>query len=156
MSNGMTPEAGVGASVRTSQRALVAEESFLGPTTDPLRAGTDGVHYSIRVPSLAVGVRCPTCEQSFWAAGPTGYADETPICDACLLQACHPLGMLLALSLVTRQLANLSPKEGKDFESALQEVGVFARVYEQVASQEGPPRRFELPEEYRVSRGAAD
>lgn len=135
---------------RASQRALVSEDSFVGVAATPTRKATDSTMYSIRIPDLAVGVQCPSCDQSFWASGPTGYEDDAPICDACLLASCHPLGMLLALALVTRQLANLRTEEAADYDAALREVGVFAQVYEQVAVKSGPPRRFELPEKYRT------
>ena len=135
--------------LRASQRVLVAEESFVGTPEASARRGTESTMYSIRVPAVPLGVQCPLCDQSFWASGPTGYEDDEPICDACLLASCHPLGMLLALALVIRQLANLQTEEG-DYDAALREVGVFAQVYEQVAAKSGPPRRFELPEKYRA------
>ncbi len=132
---------------RPSHRALVAEEAFGG--SGPLEEDTSPVSYAIRVPKVPIGALCPRCGTCFWASGPTGYENERAICDACLLEACHPLGMLLALALVTRQLANLSTKEGDDYDGALKEVGIFAQVYEQVAAQDGPPRKFELPQPYR-------
>lgn len=149
MREGTAGESGKDVLVRTSHRALVAEESFIGPVGQAQREVPGSVMYSIRMPQAALGVQCPKCGLSFWAAGPTGYEDELPICDACLLESCHPLGMLLALALVTRQLANLQVGEGGDYDQALRETGIFAQVYEQVASQDGPPRRFELPEKYR-------
>ncbi len=135
---------------RASGRALVAEDSFAGVAEAPVRKGTESMMYSIRIPDLAIGVQCPSCDQSFWASGPTGYRDDQPICDACLLASCHPLGMLLALALVTRQLANLRMEKAGDYDAALREVGVFAQVYEQVAAKNGPPRRFELPKKYQT------
>lgn len=135
---------------RTSHRALVAEESVLGSGSGGARDGAAGIDHSIRIPRLAHGVQCPKCQQSFWASGPTGYENELPICDACLLEVCHPLGMLLALALITRQLAHLESGQAADYDHALKEAGIFAQVYEQVASQDGPPRRFELPEKYRL------
>lgn len=132
---------------RPSPRALVAEEAFGG--SGPVDGDPSPVGYAIRVPKVPIGALCPRCATCFWASGPTGYENERAICDACLLEACHPLGMLLALALVTRQLANLSTEAGSDYDGALREVGLFAQVYEQVAAQDGPPRKFELPQPYR-------
>ena len=137
-----------------SHRALVAEEAFGGSIS--MDRDLSPVGYAIRVPEVPIGALCPRCDTCFWASGPTGYENERAICDACLLEACHPLGMLLALALVTRQLANLSAQEGDDYDGALQEVGLFAQVYEQVAAQDGPPRKFELPQLYRDVQDVPD
>jgi len=98
------------------------------------------VLYSIRVPEVSAEVRCSGCDVRFHAAGPTGYSDEGPICDLCLLNASEPLGMVLALVSKVRAFAAPVYESGDDYWEALGEVGTFARVYERVAARSGEPR----------------
>lgn len=101
--------------------------------------------YSIRIPSPAGEVACPRCGSFFLATGPTGFAGERPICDLCLFEASHPLGMLSALGAVVRTFGVLEPV-GEEYRELSQELAAFARIYERVAAKSGPPRPFRLPQ----------
>jgi len=98
------------------------------------------VLYSIRVPEISAEVRCSSCDTRFHAAGPTGYADEEPICDLCLFTASEPLGMVLALVSKVRAFAAPVYESDDDYGEALGEVGAFGRTYECVAARFGAPR----------------
>ncbi len=102
--------------------------------------------YSIRIPVPAGETRCGRCLSRFLAAGPTGFVEEQPICDLCLLDGSQPLGMLLALAAVVRTFGAVEPAREEDYREAAEELAVFARIYERVAAKSGPPRAFEFPE----------
>ena len=98
------------------------------------------VLYSIRAPEAPEEVECGSCGTRFLAAGPTGYADDDPICDLCMLVASEELGMVLALVAVVRAFAAPPYEKSKHYWAALGEVGAFGRIYERVAARSGPPR----------------
>ncbi len=98
------------------------------------------VLYSIRVPEVPGEIECGSCGTRFLAAGPTGHADEDPICDLCLLVASEGLGMVLGLVAVVRAFAAPPYEKSEDYWDALAEVGAFGRIYERVAARSGPPR----------------
>lgn len=98
------------------------------------------VLYSIRIPEVAGETECASCGAHFFAAGPTGHADEDPICDLCMLVASEGLGMALALVAVVRAFAAPPYERSEDYWEALAEVGAFGRIYERVAARSGPPR----------------
>jgi hypothetical protein len=102
--------------------------------------------YSIRIPVPAGEARCPRCLSLFLAAGPTGYVDEQPICDLCLLDGSQPLGMVLALAAVTRSFAAVDPRNEAEYREAAEALAAFARIYERVAARSGPARAFQLPD----------
>jgi hypothetical protein len=108
------------------------------------RLALEEVFYSIRLPKPAVVV-CGRCSTRFRAAGPTGYADEEPLCDLCFLEAEEELGMVLALVSVTRLFAVCEYASLGEYWQALAEVGAFGRLYERVAARSGPPRIFSPP-----------
>lgn len=107
-------------------------------------AAIGGSGHAIRIPPAPATVWCPHCNRSLLAAGPTGYLDDLPLCDVCLLQQAPDLGLLLALMAVARACANV---EGslEERRAALFELGGFVRIYERFAARHGPPRRFESP-----------
>ena len=100
------------------------------------------VLYSIRLPEQPGETECGRCGERFRAAGPTGHANEEPICDVCLLECEEELGMVLALVSVVRTYASSSFESAEDHWEGLEEVGAFVRIYERVASRSGPPRIF--------------
>ncbi len=99
--------------------------------------------YTIRLASPARKVHCPHCGRHFLAAGPTGFRDEEPVCDLCLLEKVEELGMVLAMIAVVRVFAVSRYESRPEYVAALYELGGFARVYEQVAARSGPPRIFQ-------------
>ncbi len=105
----------------------------------------ENVMYSIRVPQPAGTARCARCRVQFSAAGPTGYAEDSPICDMCLLEGSQELGMVLALVAVVRAFGRVKPSSHGDYRDALNELGAFARIYETFAAKSGPPRIFRIP-----------
>jgi hypothetical protein len=106
--------------------------------------------YSIRIPVPAGEACCPRCLRRFLAAGPTGFVDEQPICDLCLLDGSQPLGMLLALAAVVRTFGAVEPEREEERLEASEELAAFARIYERVAAKSGPPRAFEFPEGFEL------
>jgi len=98
--------------------------------------------YSIRIPDVSAEISCPGCGVRFYAAGPTGYAAEEPLCDSCLLTASKPLGMVLALVSKARVFADRAYESHDAYREALAELGEFARRYESTAIRLGPPRRI--------------
>jgi hypothetical protein len=123
--------------------AAAAVETEAPPNQQPELA-VDNVLYSIRLPTPAT-TQCGRCGTPFEAAGPTGYADEEPICDVCFLQAERGLGMLLALVSVVRLFAVSEYHSSDEYWIALAEVGAFGRLFERIAKQSGPLRIFRLP-----------
>ncbi|MEM8996083.1 MAG: hypothetical protein AAGF23_14950, partial [Acidobacteriota bacterium] len=104
------------------------------------RIGLAAPLYSIRVPREASRVCCPLCAASFVAAGPTGYVDDRPICDLCLLERETQLGLVLALVAVTRSYGAVWPQDELEEEHARLELMAFARVYDAKASSFAPAR----------------
>ncbi len=105
----------------------------------------ENVVYSIRVPQTAGEVRCPRCRVRFSATGPTGYAEDVPICDMCLLEGSQELGMVMALVAVVRAFGAVRASSYEDYQEALSELGAFSRIYERFAAKSGPPRIFRIP-----------
>jgi hypothetical protein len=99
---------------------------------------------SIRVPFKAATVSCAMCSNPFSAHGPTGYCEEQPICDRCLLEQENQLGMLLALSIFTRAYAVLADREERIASEAAVEMLAFARIYELFAARFGPARPLDF------------
>ncbi len=111
----------------------------------PWENGLEHAGYSIRVPEPAGATRCDRCKSRFSAMGPTGYAEDRPICDMCLLEGSSELGMVLALVAVVRAFGAVEPTDREDYRDALKELGAFARIYERVAAKSGPARIFRIP-----------
>lgn len=101
--------------------------------------------YSIRLPEPAGPARCARCKSRFSAAGPTGYAEDHPICDMCLLEGSSELGMVLALVAVVRAFGAVKPSDHEEYREALKELGAFARIYERVAAKSSQARIFRIP-----------
>ena len=99
--------------------------------------------YSIQV-AKSPGTLCAECAEPT-GAGPIGCLDEEPICDMCLLEGCHELGMVLAVIAVARAFASIDPRQVREQREALEELGAFVRIYERFAAKSGPPRRFRVP-----------
>ena len=93
-------------------------------------AKTTSSGYSIRV-ATNPGKLCGQCGE--------------PICDMCLLEGCHELGMVLAVIAVARAYASVDPHQVNERREALEELGAFVRIYERFAAKSGPPRRFRVP-----------
>ena len=96
--------------------------------------------FTLRVPEGASRVTCPVCAVEFLASGPTGYWNETPICDECMFKMSRPLGATLALVAVSRSFARQEYEENGRFLKAAAEVCVFAELYEEWLAPFGPPR----------------
>ncbi len=105
----------------------------------------ENVLYSIRVPQPAGEAQCARCRVRFSAAGPTGYAEDSPICDMCLLEGSQELGMVLALVAVVRAFGSVRPSSHGDYREALNELGAFSRIYERFAIKSSPARIFRIP-----------
>lgn len=101
-------------------------------------------HLSIRIPSPSTIARCELCGKIFPAQGPTGYYEEWPICDRCLLEHSNQLGMIMALGLFTRTYARLAAEGGVLASEAATEMLAFAKVYELFADAYGPPRPLDF------------
>lgn len=99
--------------------------------------------YSIQV-ARSPGVLCAECAEPT-GAGPIGCLDDEPICDMCLLEGCHELGMVLAVIAVARAFASINPRQVNERREALEELGAFVRIYERFAAKSGPPRKFRRP-----------
>jgi hypothetical protein len=100
------------------------------------------VVYSIRMPDPPGAVECARCGQRFLAAGPTGHADDEPICDLCMLECEDALGMVLALIAISRSYAGVRPRTAEQHWDALEELGAFVRIYERAAARSGPAREI--------------
>ncbi len=118
-----------------------AEPAAGRPWNDEL----EDVLYSIRIPRPAGSARCARCRVRFSAAGPTGYVEDSPICDMCLLEGSQELGMAMALVAVVRAFGTVRSSSHGDYQEALGELGAFARIYERFAAKSGPPRMFRIP-----------
>lgn len=102
----------------------------------------EAVLYSIRLPDQPGWTDCARCGERFRAAGPTGHANDEPICDLCLLECEEQLGMVLALVAISRSYGGERHETPEEHWEALEELGAFVRVYEQVAARTGPPRQI--------------
>ncbi len=111
----------------------------------PWEDALEKVPYSIRIPEPAGPARCARCRVRFSAAGPTGFAEDNPICDMCLLEGSAELGMVMALVAVVRAFGTVRPSDQEDYREALAELGAFARIYERFAAKSGPARVFRIP-----------
>ena len=99
--------------------------------------------YSVRAGG-GPAVSCVACGRRFDGRSPSGYRDDAPICDSCLLQADAELGMVLAVISINRAYATLSAQGSGEWLDPLLELGAFARVYEIFAKRTGPPRIFDV------------
>lgn len=99
---------------------------------------------SIRVPVKPTIARCELCSKIFPAQGPTGFYEDWPICDRCLLENENQLGMVMALTLFTRTYARLAGEDGAMSADAATEMLAFAKVYELFADAFGPPRPLDF------------
>lgn len=111
----------------------------------PWEDALEQVSYSIRIPEPSGPARCGRCRVRFSAAGPTGFAEDLPICDMCLLEGSAELGMVMALVAVVRAFGTVKPSDHQDYREALAELGAFARIYERFAAKSGPARVFRIP-----------
>ncbi len=118
-----------------------SEPTVRWPWQDELAAG----EFSIRIPEPAGQARCGRCRTRFSAAGPTGFAEDVPICDLCLLENSPELGMVMAVVAVVRAFGTARPSSHEDYHEALYELGAFARIYDRFASKSGPARVFRIP-----------
>lgn len=96
--------------------------------------------FSVRVPETPDIVPCCHCRLPVFASGPTGYRDDAPACDACLLEQAPELGMMLVLIALARQFSAIPSSRGRHDHVSLVELGAFARIYERFAAQRGPSR----------------
>ncbi|MCP3957431.1 MAG: hypothetical protein GY719_06230 [bacterium] len=117
--------------------ATSAEPEALASGFLPECLSAEDPRYNIRVADQP-GTPCALCEAPT-GAGPAGTLDEQTVCDRCLLEGCHVLGLLLALEAVVRAYGSLAPGD-PERDDALAELGAFARVYERFAARSGPPR----------------
>ncbi len=126
-------------------------EADSAPLPDPASqtAKPDDSLYSIRVAENP-GTLCAACGKQETGAGPVGYLDDAAVCDLCLLQGSHQLGLVLAVVAVTRAYASVRG-DSEESQAALEELGAFARVYDRVASKSGPARMFKIIPDF--SRG---
>lgn len=120
---------------------IEAEPVAAWPWSDAL----EEAGYSIRVPVPSGPVSCARCQVKFPAAGPTGFAEDRPVCDMCLLEGSSPLGMVMALIAVVRAFGGVRPSNHHEYRDALGELGAFSRIYEKFAAKSGPPRVFRIP-----------
>lgn len=100
--------------------------------------------FSIRVPPIPDIVACELCSTPFSAHGPTGYYEERPICDRCLLEQDYQLGMLLVLSIFIRNSSELAAEPNPTGAEARIEMLAFARIYELFSARYGPPRSLDF------------
>ena len=114
-----------------AERPLTEELSRPPKTDDPL--------YSIRI-NDSPGSTCAACRKQETGEGPVGYMGDDPICDLCLLERSTDLGLLLAISAVSRAYAESAAEP-----EALNELGVFARIYHRIASKSWAARIFRIP-----------
>jgi hypothetical protein len=134
-----------GLSIGSAAAPCEQEMRKLMPSSDR-RLGLRQASYSIRLPETPGEVGCARCDALFRAAGPTGHLDEQPICDLCLLECEKELGMVLALVSVVRAYASMHFGSAKEHWEALEEVGAFAHIFEQVATARSGPGRLFRPD----------
>ncbi len=121
---------------------LAAEVAAAGgpPIDQPAILEAVKESFSIRLADGA-DATCTLCGESV-GTGPIGFLDHEPVCDLCLLEDCKELGMVLALVAVVRAYASVEAESDREHQDALEELGVFARIYETVAAKSGPARRI--------------
>lgn len=93
---------------------------------------------SIRIVKPAAERICPRCGQAFHASGPTGHADERPICGVCLLATDHGLGMAMAVLTLNRNAGLDVGPHNQDEEArqeALEQLRALAAIYAGFAAQ---------------------
>ena len=95
--------------------------------------------YSIRITD-SPGAMCAACRKQETGEGPVGYMDDSPVCDLCLLERSTDLGLMVAISAVSRAYAESAAEP-----EALDELGVFARIYHRIASKSWAARIFRIP-----------
>ena len=78
------------------------------------------------------------------------------VCDLCLVEGSHELGMVLAVVSVVRAYANVAADSPEHHPDALRELGAFARIYESFAVKSGPMRLFRIPGFTDVPRDPTD
>jgi hypothetical protein len=88
---------------------------------------------------------CANCGRRVMCTGPTGHRDGEVVCDWCLVEGSHELGMVLAVVSVVRAYAGVAADSPKHHMEALHELGAFARIYETFAAKSGPARIFRIP-----------
>ncbi len=103
----------------------------------------DAPLYSIRVAENP-GTLCAACGKQETGSGPVGFFDDQAVCDLCLLQGNTDLGLMVAMTAVSRAYAATGGSIDEQQE-ALAELGAFARIYHRIASQSWPARIFRLP-----------
>ena len=108
------------------------------------RPPSEGPVYCIR-DAAAPDATCADCGERITGSGPVGYRDDEPVCDPCLIDGNTILGMVLALVAVNRCYGAMTRGRGEEFREALEQVGMFARVYECIAAKAGPIRLFHIP-----------
>lgn len=106
-------------------------------------SATDEAKVVIRAADGSRTVSCDACRTVFLAAGPTAYADDRPLCDACVFEHDAQLAMVLAAVSVLRAFGASEPSTA-DMQSAVDLLG-FARIYETFAAKHGPRREPRLP-----------
>jgi hypothetical protein len=141
-----TPNAAMPMECRAALQMPIAPEPEFRPSlpTAAPRLALASSRFSIRVPPKPAIVDCELCAKAFAAKGPTGYYDERPVCDACLLEQETQLGMLMALAIFTRAYAGLAETAGDAAAEAATEMLAFARIYELFAARFGPARPFDF------------
>ncbi len=100
--------------------------------------------YSIRV-ATGGPTACAACGHEVAGGAPLGLRGEEPLCDPCLLEASPQLGLVLALAAVARAFGVACRKARGQDPEALEELGLFARIYERIAAKAGPMRVFRIP-----------
>ncbi len=147
----MLNQAKSSANPRRTPTADTLAQSPAQPEADPTplpaalsRTGnSDAPLYSIRLADNP-GTQCATCGKQETGAGPVGYLDDEPICDLCLLERSTDLGLMIATIAVVRVYAETGGT-AIERQDALDELGVFARIYHRVASKSWPTRIFRIP-----------
>lgn len=113
------------------------------PTRWVTTAAADETEVVIRAEWGSRRVRCCRCDAGFDAAGPTAFADDRPLCDACVFEFDAQLAMVLAAVSVLRAFGSGQPTEG-EAQVAL-DLLAFSRLYETFAAKHGPRREPQLP-----------
>jgi len=130
-----TSEPGYGPAIEVLAKKSRRSDRSANPAIRP--------RFSIRLADRG-GAECSICGE-LTGSGPVGCSDDEPICDRCLIEGCHELGMVLALVAVTRGVARLEPRTEEQERQALGQLGDFAKIYEEIAARLGPPRPFLIP-----------
>ncbi len=110
----------------------------------PVIATAEEPRYSIRLAEDPDAL-CAKCEKPA-GGGPVGFLGEAPVCDLCLLEGCHDLGMVLLLVAVIRAFGSVEGGSEQERRLALGDLAAFARVYEIFAIKTAPARSALLNE----------